>query len=222
MSKSTNNQRLSSLVLCGGAGRRLGGVDKPLQSWAGEPLVQHILRRLPVGLVLISANRSIADYRRFGYPVVEDSNQAIAQTGAEDLELQGPLAGILAAYEWLLKPTTSATAAWQQAHWLYVVPGDTPQLPQGLANELLKLCLASGVPAACVKAERLHPLPLLVKTSALPTLVDYFASNQRSVAGWLKHLSYVALENPGYEQQLLNINTPEQLAALNLSTPTSD
>ena len=222
MSKSTNSQPLCSLVLCGGAGRRLGGVDKPLQSWAGEPLVQHILRRLPAGPVLISANRSIDRYRRFGHPVVEDSNQGVAETGAEDLELQGPLAGILAAYEWLRMPTAAAPEAWQQADWLYVVPGDTPQLPQELANELLQICVAKGTPAACVRAKRLHPLPLLVHISALPTLVDFFASKKRSVAGWLEHLNYSVLENPGYEQQLLNINTPEQLAALNLSTPASD
>ena len=222
MSNSTNSQRLSSLVLCGGAGRRLGGLDKPLETWADEPLVQHILRRLPEGPVLISANRSTQHYRRFGHPVVEDSNRRFAEAGGENLDLQGPLAGILAAYEWLRKPTAEDPEAWQQADWLYVVPGDTPQLPQELANELLQICLAKGTPAACVRAKRLHPLPLLVQISALPTLVDFFASKKRSVAGWLEHLNYSVLENPGYEQQLLNINTPEQLAALNLSTPASD
>ena len=46
----------TAIVLCGGRGRRLGGVDKPLLEIAGKPLVMHIVERLApqVQTILIS------------------------------------------------------------------------------------------------------------------------------------------------------------------------
>ena len=56
--------QITGLVLAGGRGQRLGGVDKGLQAWHGLPLVDHALVRLApqVGAVLISANRNAPAY----------------------------------------------------------------------------------------------------------------------------------------------------------------
>jgi len=187
-----------SLVLCGGAGRRMQGRDKPLSLWAGETLVSHVLKTLPEGQVLISANRTLTEYESLGWPVIQDGTNT---------DCEGPLAGIAAAAR-----TIEAT---DTRSWLYVVAGDTPKLPAELAAALHKCCLQTNSIAACVEAERVHPLPLLVRTDALHSVHSYLKSGNRSVMGWLKQLNATRLHRPADESLFVNINTPEQLEALN-------
>ena len=80
--------QITGLVLCGGRGSRMGGVDKGLQMLNGTPLVQHALQRLKpqVGALMINANRHLHTYAGFGVPVWPDENADYA----------GPLAGFLA------------------------------------------------------------------------------------------------------------------------------
>ena len=65
---------ITGLVLAGGRGSRMGGVDKGLQPWHGRPLVDHVLDRFApqVGPRLISANRHADDYARRGARVLAD------------------------------------------------------------------------------------------------------------------------------------------------------
>jgi len=107
---------ITALILAGGASSRMGGIDKGLVDVAGHPLVEHVAARLSpqVAGVLISANRNLPLWRRYGWPVLTDA----APAG------RGPLAGILAGLEQC--PTD----------WLLVVPCDAPALPQDLAARL--------------------------------------------------------------------------------------
>ncbi|HXD26818.1 MAG TPA: NTP transferase domain-containing protein, partial [Propionibacteriaceae bacterium] len=79
---------ITGLVLAGGRGSRMGGVDKGLQEHRGVPLALHALRRLApqVGRVMLSANRNLEAYRSMGAPVWAD----------EISDYPGPLAGMLA------------------------------------------------------------------------------------------------------------------------------
>ena len=65
---------ICGLVLAGGQGRRMGGVDKGLQLLQGRPLMQHVIERLrpQVDRVLINANQNLERYAEFGCPVVPD------------------------------------------------------------------------------------------------------------------------------------------------------
>jgi len=172
------------------------GRDKPLELWGNDSLVRHILRSLPHGQVLISANRSLSSYRALGWPVIEDNHY------------EGPLAGVAAAASQIQESAN---------HWLYVVAGDTPRLPGGLANALRECCVETDSVAACVSAERVHPLPFLVRADALQTLSAYLANGSRSVLGWLTELHYARLSRPDQEALFVNVNTPEQLRLLNAS-----
>src|ERR1700744_6006009 len=55
---------ISGLVLAGGRGTRMGGVDKGLQPHLGVPLAQHALRRLrpQVAALMLNANRNLPAY----------------------------------------------------------------------------------------------------------------------------------------------------------------
>ena len=107
---------ITGLILAGGRGSRMGGVDKGLQVFQGAPMAMHTLMRLSpqVGHVLINANRNLAAYESFGVPVVVDSMPDFA----------GPLAGILAGLEQCQTP------------YLLTAPCDSPFVPTDLAARL--------------------------------------------------------------------------------------
>ena len=81
--------QITGVVLAGGRGARMGGVDKGLQLYNGVPLALHALHRLQpqVGASLINANRHLEQDRRFGVPVLADTLPDYA----------GPLAGFVTA-----------------------------------------------------------------------------------------------------------------------------
>jgi molybdopterin-guanine dinucleotide biosynthesis protein A len=71
---STPVEQITGLVLAGGRGTRMGGADKGLASFHGEPLVSRAMRRLQpqVGFVMINANRHLEQYATLGAAVVPD------------------------------------------------------------------------------------------------------------------------------------------------------
>ncbi|WAC75624.1 molybdenum cofactor guanylyltransferase [Roseateles sp. SL47] len=127
---------VTALILCGGRGSRMGGVDKPLERFQGRPLVQQVLDRIGPqvqGRVLISANRHLDDYARLGCPVLPDSLS----------DFQGPLAGLLAGLAYVNDPLHRPTAPQTHPslpaggdHWLLCVSGDSPWLPLDLVDRL--------------------------------------------------------------------------------------
>ncbi|MFP4247456.1 MAG: molybdenum cofactor guanylyltransferase [Halochromatium sp.] len=80
------------LILAGGAGRRMGGVDKGLVELAGRPLAQWVAEALrpQVAQLLISANRHREDYARLGCPVLSD--RSIGDVSAPAGDRQPPSA----------------------------------------------------------------------------------------------------------------------------------
>jgi molybdopterin-guanine dinucleotide biosynthesis protein A len=159
--------QITGLVLAGGAGRRMGGVDKGLIEIAGRTLVEWTVDALAAqtSSLLISANRNLEQYRNLGYEVVADQLDGF----------QGPLAGLAAAM------------ACAETPWLLTSPCDTPLLPSNLAQ-----CLAAVVTehhvqiAIAADAERRHPLHALIPCTVRAELQAYLASGGRSVHGWLE------------------------------------
>ena len=68
-------QGCSGIILAGGLGRRMGGVDKGLQPLHGKPMIAHVLERLApqVGEIVINANQNLERYGAFGHRVVSDA-----------------------------------------------------------------------------------------------------------------------------------------------------
>ncbi|MCW5611256.1 MAG: molybdenum cofactor guanylyltransferase MobA [Rubrivivax sp.] len=123
MTEAPTREQITGLVLAGGRGSRMGGVDKGLQLHQGVPLALHALRRLApqVGTVMVNANRHLDVYAGFGAPVCPDDVPGYA----------GPLAGWLAGLRHCTTP------------WLVSVPCDTPDFPIDLVARL-----AAGLAAA--------------------------------------------------------------------------
>ena len=182
-------QALTVLVLCGGAGRRLGGLDKPLQRWRGEPMIDCVLAQMPSQCAtLISANRNLPSYAARG-SVFTDAEVCEALHGT-------PLIGILGGLE------RSAT------DWVLVSPGDTPALETGWWQAL---CDKPG-PAGSVihDGERQQHLHLLLHTSNAPGLRSYLARGHVQVWRWLAELDIRTILYP-HPEQFRNVNRPEDL-----------
>ena len=111
-----DRQDITGLVLAGGRGSRMGGVDKGLQKHQGVTLAMHAMLRLApqVGHVMINANRNLGAYESMGVPVWPD---ALA-------DYPGPLAGFLAGLEHCETP------------YLVTVPCDSPRFPEDLVARL--------------------------------------------------------------------------------------
>ena len=185
----------AALVLAGGAGRRLGGVDKPLLELGGQTMLALVLARLraePVGAIAVSAGGDPARFARFGLPVLDDGVFAGA----------GPLAGVLAGLDW---------AAGLGATALLSVPGDTPFIPAGLVGALAPApaCAAGG------GARGVHHLVALWPVAARGGLRAWLAEGgSRKVGAFAAALGMREVGFPAAPAEaFLNVNTAADLAA---------
>jgi molybdopterin-guanine dinucleotide biosynthesis protein A len=156
---------LAAVVLAGGRGSRMGGVDKGWVAYRGRPLIEWVLDALApqVGEQLISANRSLDRYAATGHRVLVDSLP----------DFPGPLAGVLVAMRAVAAP------------WLLVVPCDTPHLPGDLAARLLEGARAAGRPLAVAADDaRSHHTCFVVQTRLADDLEAYLAQGERAVHRW--------------------------------------
>ena len=187
-------ERITGLVLAGGLGRRMGGVDKGLSLLGGEPLVEHIIRRLApqVGRLIINANQNHDTYAGFGYPVVGDRIEGHA----------GPLAGLEAGLAACTTP------------YLLTVPCDSPFLPADLVSRLAACLTAHKASIAVARTgEQLHPVFSLIRSDELPDLQAFIHAGGRRMEAWLKRLCWVPCPFDDCPEAFANINTPDELRA---------
>ncbi len=191
-------QDITGLILCGGRGSRMGGVDKGLQNHNGMPLAVHALLRLQlqVGHVLINANRNLAAYESMGVPVWPDPMA----------DYPGPLAGWLAGLEHCETP------------YMLTVPCDTPNFPQDLATRLAQALEAEDADIAMAASMedghlQVQPVFCLLKTTLIESLVAYLTSGQRKIDKWtaLHRCATVVFDD---DAAFFNANTAEDLRTL--------
>lgn len=185
---------VTGIVLAGGQGRRMGGVDKGLVDLAGEPMVAHVLARLvpQVADVLINANQNLDRYGAFGYPVVADAVGGFA----------GPLAGLHA----------GMTRASRE--FVVTVPCDSPFLPSDLVARLFAGLVGAGAELAVARTfAQPHPVFALVSRSVLPNLAAFLEAGGRKIDAWYATLAFVEVGFDDEADAFRNINTADELAA---------
>lgn len=187
------HEAITGVILAGGLGRRMGGVDKGLQLLAGRPLVRHVIDRLApqVDAMLINANRSQAEYGALGYPVLAD----------EIPDFAGPLAGLHAALSAARTPL------------VLTVPCDSPYLPPDLVVRLYAGLVAAGADLAIVRADgRLHPVFCLARMHLRGPLAAYLAQGGRRVAGWCSEMGACEVDFDDQPLAFRNFNTLDDLS----------
>ncbi|BFO55862.1 MULTISPECIES: molybdenum cofactor guanylyltransferase MobA [Comamonadaceae] len=209
---------IAGLVLAGGQGSRMGGLDKGLQAFRGRPLAAVALERLrpqaAPGQLAVSANRHQDRYATLGVPVLGD-----ALPGHP-----GPLAGILAGLQWCGTP------------WLLAVPCDTPCFPPDLGARLAEAAMAAGTDIAMAAAPesvppspptggpvpmRVHPVACLLRAGLQDDLRRYLEGGGRKVLDWMgRHApATAAFDRPGDDPNAFrNANTLDELHRLEADT----
>ena len=199
MSKTTiRPEQITGLVLAGGRGSRMGGVDKGLQHHLGRPLARHALLRLQpqVGALMVNANRNLAAYASMGVPVWADALP----------DHPGPLAGFLAGLQRCNTP------------YLVTVPCDTPNFPTDLVERLSKALVADdaeiAMAATCEAGQlQLQPVFCLMDTRLMPSLIAFTQGGQRKIDRWTgqHRCATVVFDDP---DAFYNANTPDELQRL--------
>ena len=184
---------VTAVVLCGGRGRRMGGVAKPLLRLGRQSMLERILERLEpqVGEILLSCNGVTESYKGFGLAIVVD--------GRSDA---GPLAGIETALEACRTPL------------LFVWPGDAPDPPSNIVATLAP-ALGDADAAVAQAGGRVQNLCLLVQRRCLGDLARWLDDGGRSVEGWLATRRVRIVSVPA---TFPNLNTPEDVRAFNEAT----
>lgn len=178
-------------MLAGGQGSRLGGVDKGLQLYESQALAWNAVQRLApqVSSVMVSANRHLDEYARWGHPVWPDP---------PDLSgFQGPLAGVLTGLRHCTTP------------YLVTVPCDCPRFPLDLTARLAAV-LQDAELAMVRTPNGVEPAFCLMKREVKDSLARYLQSGQRKIERWAAGLRRVEVpfDDPA---AFFNINTPRDL-----------
>lgn len=199
---------ITALVLAGGRATRMGGIDKGLQPFRGQPLAMRALQRLNggrpgalVGHCAVNANRHAETYAQWGYEVWPDTLP----------DHPGPLAGMLAG---LRRCMTSH---------LLTVPCDAPCFPEDLAERLATGFEAPGVEIAVASVPdeagvlRRQPVFALMQVKLADRLEAYILGGGRKVGQWMaeQQAVEVSFNRPDDDPAaFVNLNTLDSLRAL--------
>jgi molybdopterin-guanine dinucleotide biosynthesis protein A len=187
------NTKITGVILAGGLGRRMGGIDKGLQILRGKPMAGWVVDSLApqVDELIINANQNIEHYAAFGHRVVPD----------EIPDFAGPLAGLHAAL----------SAA---AHSLVATaPCDSPFLPADLVARLHAALSAEGADLAVARTfDQPHPVFCLCRREVQPHLTAFLASGGRKIGLWYATLKVIEVAFDDEAEAFENINTQAELA----------
>ena len=206
-----NLSDITGLILAGGRGSRMGGVDKGLQNFNGVPLALHTLLRLqmqdggPLAQVMINANRNLAAYEAFGASVWPDVLADYA----------GPLAGFLTGLERCESP------------YLVTTPCDTPLFPLDLVARLAQAMHDEDADIAMVAAPesdaqgqstvRPQPVFCLLRVDLLESLARFTQGGGRKIDAWTAQhtVALVPFDLPHDDPRaFFNANTLAELQSL--------
>jgi molybdopterin-guanine dinucleotide biosynthesis protein A len=194
---------IEAVILAGGKGSRMQGQDKGLLDYQGKPLIAHVLQclqqqQMPVQQIRINANRHLAQYASYGYPVIQD----------QMADFQGPLAGMQA-----------GLSACQSELCLFV-PCDTPFLPADLSLRMWQALQTAPaqtkIDIAIARSQQVHPVICLMRVSLLASLQQALAQGQRKVLQWQQQQAHCmvdfAVDGAQQDERILrNFNHPQDL-----------
>lgn len=196
MTLNTQLLPCSILLLAGGRGQRMGGQDKGLVEWLGEPLIAHLQRKVRelTDDLIISCNRNRERYAPFADQLVVD----------DESDFPGPLAGIRAG----LKVA-------HHSH-LLVLPCDVPRIDAALVQSMREAAqLQPEKPLMLRHDEHWEPLLCVIPVALLPAFETAWNAGERSPGRVMRGLGATALQCPDNDPRLANLNTPELLSSHN-------
>lgn len=192
--------KITGVILAGGRGTRMGGVDKGLKPLRGKPMMEWVIERFApqVDEVLINANQNASAYAAFGYRVIADDIAGFA----------GPLAGL------------QRGLAEARHELVATVPCDSPFLPLDLIARLRSALERHGAEIAVARTgDQPHPVFCLCRKSVLDGLTGFLAGGGRKIDAWYAGLNAVEVRFDDQPAAFSNINTEEELRAFETGAP---
>ena len=192
--------KIAGVVLAGGLGRRMGGLDKALLNLGGKPLLAWVIARLSpqVAAIAINANGDPERFRAFGLPVIADETD----------DRPGPLGGILAGLEW------AANAGFER---ILTVAADTPFFPCDLDCQLRTAAELTGSQIALAasrddrRGARLHPTFGIWPVALRHELRCAIADGTRRVLAWTDQYAVAKAVFDSDPDPFFNINKPDDM-----------
>lgn len=184
-------EEVTAIILCGGRGQRLGGIDKPLARVGERALIEFVIDRLrpQVSRIILSLGigQNASAYHNFGCDLLVDAEPD-----------QGPLGGLV------------SCIAEDPGEWLLSCPGDAPWTAPNLVEALSKDARARGV-AVAHDGKRRQNLSLLIGRERAESLSRFYADGGRAVYRWLEADSIPSTDLSEMASSFVNINTPADL-----------
>jgi molybdopterin-guanine dinucleotide biosynthesis protein A len=171
----------------------MGGQDKGLLEWHGEPLIAHLNRktRLLSDDLIISCNRNLEKYAPYADQLVHD----------DEGDFPGPLAGIRAGLR-----------AARHTH-LLVLPCDVPRIDAALLHSMRETANQHpDKPLMLRHGEHWEPLLCMIPVALLADFERAWDNGERSPGRLMRKLGATALQCPDDDPRLANLNTPELLS----------
>ncbi len=175
----------------------MGGQDKGLLLWQGQPMARHVyqvLRQITPS-VYISANRSLNFYEQLapGHVLPDPEN----------IRYEGPLAGLL----------TGLKVAAEKGHQAVLIcPCDTPEITPAILRQLITTWQKQpDRPAIAQSQNRTHPLHGVYPVALMDNLQAWLNNGNRKVMTFTNASKAVLVNCPEAQQALKNRNTPSDL-----------
>lgn len=184
---------LGIVILAGGQGQRMNGLDKGWLIYQGQPLIQRVINQLQSqfnGPIVISANRNLKAYESFKLSVLTD------ERSHNQPNYGGPLMGIQQA---LVSGIAKRWLSW---------PVDAPHVPTDYVNRMSQ---NQAELAVAMASDQYHYTQLLIDSNQLPALNSYLSSQQRSIKGFLAQQTFQTVDFSAESVEFTNLNYPHQL-----------
>ena len=198
MAKYPELKTITAVVLAGGKARRFAGQDKGLVQFMQRPIIEHVINAIEpqVSSVVINANRNQQAYAAFGYPVISD----------ELADYQGPLAGFSTAMKYVATP------------YIITLPCDGPMISADYASRMISAAKREDVDLVVAHdGERIQPVHALISIALVDSLDAFMASGERKIDRWFTKHKIALADFSDSPQIFENINTKEELEALEKS-----
>jgi molybdopterin-guanine dinucleotide biosynthesis protein A len=190
-----NKSKITAVILSGGQSSRMLGEDKGLILLNNSPLISYVINEVndKVDSILVSANRNIDLYQKFGRVIPDNSDG-----------FQGPLAGISAALKVV------------KTQYLLVLPCDSPFIKDILIKRLNET-MRSNDCDICVASEgkNMQPVFSLIKSSLRDDLEKFLKTGERKLRAWYENNNTIQVDFSDYKDMFININSKKDLNKYN-------
>ena len=179
-----DDDNISCIILAGGEGKRVGGLDKGLVSYKNRPLIEHVIDNVhsQVDDIIISANRNIKKYNPYAAKVLNDSAS----------DYRGPLAGIAACLRHC------------RHDMVLVLACDMPELPADLVDRLTSSMHQNTIRIATVNGH--HQLAMIINKNLSNSIQQHLDKNQLKLIQWVESVSYETVSFDDIADAFVNLN----------------